>query len=60
MALERAAATFRVLAAGRRDRAEAVLDADERFAECASAGRNDQVATDLTAAARRWRAGTLA
>lgn len=60
VALERAAATFRVLAAGRRDRAEAVLDADERVAECASAGRNDQVATDLTAAARRWRAGTLA
>lgn len=60
VALERAAATFRVLAAGRRDRAESAVDADERTSECGAAARNDQVAADLTAAARRWRAGTLA
>lgn len=60
VALERAAATFRVLAAGRRDRAEAVVEVGERAVECDSAARNDQVATNLTAAARRWRAGTLA
>jgi hypothetical protein len=58
VALERAAATFRVMAAGRRD----LLDGlpDERSAvERELAERNERVATDLTAAARRWRAGTL-
>lgn len=60
VALERAAATFRVLAAGRRDRAEAVVDAADRAAECNAATRNEQVAADLAAAARHWRAGTLA
>jgi hypothetical protein len=59
VALERAAATFRVLAAGRRDRAENIVDGDDQAAERDSAERNDQVAADLAAAARRWRGGTL-
>ncbi|HEY7007427.1 MAG TPA: hypothetical protein VH395_00715 [Jatrophihabitantaceae bacterium] len=56
VALERAAAVFRVLAAGRRF----LATADERGkAELELAERNDRVAADLTAAARRWREGTL-
>jgi hypothetical protein len=56
VALERAAALFRVLAEGRRD----LASADERgTAELDRARRNERVATDLTAAAARWRAGTL-
>jgi hypothetical protein len=56
VALERAAAVFRVLAAGRRF----LATADERGkAELDLAERNDRVAADLTAAARRWREGTL-
>jgi hypothetical protein len=54
VALERAAALFRVLAAGRRDLARPD-DADER----ARAERNDRAAADLSAAARLWRAGAL-
>lgn len=59
VAFERAAAAFRVLGEGRRDRAEALIDADERDAENSLAARNEQVGTDLSAAARHWRAGTL-
>ncbi len=50
VALERAAAVFRVLAAGRRELAEPEL----RLAD-----RNDQAAAALAAAAKQWRAGTL-
>lgn len=57
VALERAAALFRVVAAGRR----AVASADDSGAkERELAERNDRVAADLARAARRWRAGTLA
>jgi hypothetical protein len=59
VALERAAAAFRVLAAGRRDRADALDDADARVAECELAARNERAAADLATAARKWRAGTL-
>jgi hypothetical protein len=56
VALERAAAVFRVVAAGRRFLAVA----DERGkAELDLAERNERVAADLAAAARHWRAGTL-
>ncbi|MDQ2748097.1 MAG: hypothetical protein M3Y44_00960 [Actinomycetota bacterium] len=56
VALERAAALFRVVAAGRRELAAA----DEQgAAQCELANRNERVAGDLTAAAARWRAGTL-
>lgn len=58
VALERAAALFRVLAAGRRDQADS-LDPDARSDELARAERNERVGADLTAAARLWRAGTL-
>lgn len=54
VALERTAALFRVLAAGRRDLARPD-DADER----GRAERNDRAAADLSAAARLWRAGAL-
>ena len=56
VALERAAAVFRVMAAGRR-----FLAADDERGEVerSLAARNDRAAGDLTAAARRWRAGTL-
>jgi hypothetical protein len=50
VALDRAAAALRVLAAGRRQLAEPEVEL---------ADRNDQAAATLTAAARRWRAGTL-
>jgi hypothetical protein len=49
VALERAAAFFRVVAAGRR-----ALDEDEPLAL-----RNDRAAAALSAAAGHWRAGTL-
>ncbi|PZS20331.1 MAG: hypothetical protein DLM57_01820 [Pseudonocardiales bacterium] len=56
VALERAAALFRVVAAGRRElAAPGASGAGEREL----AHRNERVATDLTAAASRWRAGTL-
>ena len=56
VALERAAALFRVIAAGRRELAEEGPRHDEEFAR---AERNEKAAADLAAAARRWRAGTL-
>lgn len=56
VALERAAALFRVLAAGRRDLAEAG-DGGASARELAT--RNERAAADLAASARRWRAGTL-
>lgn len=56
VALERAAALFRVLATGRRQLAQPD-DAGDR--ELERAQRNDRVAADLTAAAAKWRAGTL-
>jgi hypothetical protein len=56
VALERAAAVFRVVAAGRRELAPvAASGAVEREL----AVRNDRVAAGLSAAAGRWRAGTL-
>jgi hypothetical protein len=56
VALERAAALFRVVASGRRELAAP----DETGAgERELANRNERVAADLTAAAARWRAGTL-
>lgn len=56
IALERAAALFRVVAAGRRElAASGELGAGEREL----AQRNERVAADLTAAAARWRAGAL-
>lgn len=57
VALERAAALFRVVAAGRR---ELAAPDEQGAAERELAHRNERVATDLTAAASRWRAGTLA
>lgn len=56
VALERAAALFRVLAAGRR---EIVRDGSDGSREVERAERNERVAADLTTAAARWRAGTL-
>jgi hypothetical protein len=56
VALERAAAFFRVIAAGRRTLggvAHHALDGVDL------AARNDRVAASLTCAADRWRAGTL-
>jgi hypothetical protein len=54
VALERAAAAFRVLASGRRQLPPAEATADAELAE-----RNDRAADALTAAARRWRSGRL-
>jgi hypothetical protein len=56
VALERAAALFRVVASGRRElaRADERGDVERRLAE-----RNERAAADLTIAAARWRAGTL-
>jgi hypothetical protein len=69
VALERAAAFFRVVATGRRhlgndaDPAGAGIvsagDRDDNAQAGALAERNERVAAALTAAARRWRAGTL-
>ena len=56
VALERAAALFRVLASGRRERALSLEDAEP---EIERAERNERVAHDLGLAAARWRAGTL-
>lgn len=53
VALERAAAFFRVVAAGRRVRADNAHD------ELELAGRNERAAQALSVAASRWRAGTL-
>jgi hypothetical protein len=56
VAFERAAAFFRVVATGRR-----ALGTDAQFAADGVdlAARNERVAAALSAAARRWRAGTL-
>lgn len=56
VALERAAAFFRVVAAGRRS-----IGPDAQFAPDGVdlADRNERVAASLSAAARHWRAGTL-
>jgi hypothetical protein len=56
VALERAAAFFRVVAAGRRS-----IGPDAQFAPDGVdlAARNERVASSLSAAARHWRAGTL-
>ena len=56
VALERAAALFRVVAVGRRELAPADSSGD---AERALAVRNERAAADLATAARLWRAGTL-
>jgi hypothetical protein len=56
VALERAAAFFRVIAAGRRSLGGASLHALDGVD---LAERNDRAAASLSAAARRWRAGTL-
>jgi hypothetical protein len=56
IALERAAALFRVIAAGRRELAAPHGDGT---GERELASRNDRVAADLTSAANRWRAGKL-
>lgn len=56
VALERAAALFRVVAAGRRE----LAGPDERGdIERGLAARNERAATDLTSAARLWRADAL-
>jgi hypothetical protein len=56
VALERAAAFFRVVAAGRR-----ALGAPAQYADDGVdlAERNERVARSLSTAANRWRAGTL-
>jgi hypothetical protein len=56
VALERAAAFFRVVAAGRRS-----LGSDVQFAPDGVdlAARNERVAASLSEAARHWRGGTL-
>ncbi|MDT4996338.1 MAG: hypothetical protein QOD45_406 [Pseudonocardiales bacterium] len=56
VALERAAALFRVLATGRRELAETAADP---AGEIERALRNDRVAADLTVAAGKWRDGAL-
>jgi len=55
VALERAAALFRVLATGR----EEIADARGVDDALTLASRNRRAAADLTAAARSWRQGTL-
>jgi hypothetical protein len=55
VALERAAAFFRVVAAGRRS----LGGRDEVLGDANLAERNDRVAASLSMAAGRWRAGTL-
>jgi hypothetical protein len=61
VALERAAALFRVLAAGRRELAASRPQSNGESAqnELALAERNDRAAADLAVSAQRWRAGTL-
>jgi hypothetical protein len=56
VALERAAAFFRVVAAGRR---RAVTDGDSSTDQVEVAERNERVARALSTAAARWRTGTL-
>ncbi len=56
VALERAAAVFRVVAAGRR---EGPCPDAERATALEMAERNDRTADALAAAARRWRRGEL-
>jgi len=58
VALERAAAFFRVIAAGRRQ-VPAPVGPDGGVDELELAERNERTAADLGAAARSWRAGTL-
>jgi hypothetical protein len=57
VALERAAAAFRVIAAGRRAVAP---EGDAGDPERALADRNDRAASDLATAAQLWRKGSLA
>lgn len=62
VALERAAAFFRVVATGRRHLGAAAVAGEtssDDAADTALADRNERVAAALTSAARRWRAGTL-
>ncbi len=64
VALERAAAFFRVVAAGRRSEPVEALEAVDSAEPAAHSGanlatRNERVAGSLAAAAARWRAGTL-
>jgi hypothetical protein len=56
VALERAAAFFRVVAAGRRSLGAAAQHAPDGVD---LADRNERVAASLAACAKRWRAGTL-
>lgn len=56
VALERAAAVFRVVAAGRRELAP---DGTDGAVARDLADRNERVAADLRACAEKWRAGTL-
>ena len=56
VALERAAAFFRVIAVGRRELAG---DGDDGRADRERADRNEVAADGLATAAQRWRAGTL-
>jgi hypothetical protein len=56
VALERAAALFRVVAAGRRD----LASGERAVNELDLAAKNDRAAADLTAAAALWRKGALA
>jgi hypothetical protein len=56
VALERAAAFFRVVAAGRRETGTTTA---EGLPEYDLAQRNDRVSAGLAVAARRWRDGTL-
>lgn len=58
VALERAAALFRVLATGRREIATTLVGVAVEL-EAERARRNERVADDLTTAAARWRTGTL-
>ncbi|WP_157749606.1 hypothetical protein [Jatrophihabitans sp. GAS493] len=57
VALERAAAFFRVIAAGRRETAG--TDLEQRTAQLTLADRNDRTAADLRTSAAFWRAGQL-
>lgn len=60
VALERAAALFRVVAAGRRELAAAADPVGPPgSSQLELAARNERVAVDLATAAARWRAGTL-
>jgi hypothetical protein len=60
VALERAAAFFRVVAAGRRQGLDTDnLPDDDGPDESRLADRNERAAADLAAAAARWRSGTL-